>query len=92
MQAGLSEGGYADHHFKYWRHKGCAIALSTDDVGIFESGLSSEYALAGKHFGLDRRELIELSKGAVGVIFGGDEEKVRLNRLFDDFSKILEQR
>lgn len=88
MQAGLSEGGYADHHFGYWRGRGCPIALSTDDVGIFESGLSDEYALAERYFGLDRRELFELSKGAVEVIFGG-EEKVRLNGLFSEFSKTL---
>lgn len=81
----LSRGGFEAHHFGEWWKAGMAIALSTDDVGIFESGLSNEYLLAAKHFGLDRAQLVELGRGAVDVIFGGEDEKKRMWVLLDKF-------
>ncbi|THZ17512.1 Metallo-dependent hydrolase [Aureobasidium pullulans] len=82
---GLSEGGFAAHHFGEWWRASVPIALSTDDVGIFESSLSNEYLLAARHFGLDRKQLLELSKGAVDTIFGGQEEKERMLWLIEEF-------
>jgi len=82
---GLSEGGFAAHHFGEWWRAGVPIALSTDDVGIFESSLSNEYLLAARHFGLGREQLLELSKGAVDTIFGGQEEKERMLGMMDEF-------
>jgi adenosine deaminase len=82
----LSQGGFEAHHFGEWWKAGAAIALSTDDVGIFESGLSNEYLLAARHFGLDKKQLVELSRGAVDVIFGGEDEKGRIKALLDTFS------
>ncbi|KAH0341914.1 Metallo-dependent hydrolase, partial [Aureobasidium melanogenum] len=55
---GLSQGGFAAHHFGEWWNAGVPIALSTDDVGIFESTLSNEYALAALNFDLDRTQLL----------------------------------
>ncbi|KAI4744530.1 Metallo-dependent hydrolase [Aureobasidium sp. EXF-12298] len=81
----LSQGGFEAHHFGEWWKAGSAIALSTDDVGIFESGLSNEYLLAARHFGLDKKQLVELSRGAVDVIFGGEAEKKRMWALLDKF-------
>ncbi|KAI4765813.1 Metallo-dependent hydrolase [Aureobasidium sp. EXF-3400] len=81
----LSKGGFEAHHFGEWWKNGGKIALSTDDVGIFESGLSNEYLLAARHFGLDKKQLMELSRGAVDVIFGGEDEKERMKALLDEF-------
>ncbi|THZ84096.1 Metallo-dependent hydrolase [Aureobasidium pullulans] len=81
---GLSEGGFAAHHFGEWWRAAVPVALSTDDVGIFESSLSDEYLLAARHFGLDRKQLLELSKGAVDTIFGGQEEKERMLWLIEE--------
>jgi adenosine deaminase len=83
----LSQGGYAIHHFGEWWKAGGKIALSTDDVGIFERGLSEEYLLAAEHFGLSRRQLVELSRGAVDVIFGGEGEKERMLMLLEGFER-----
>ncbi|KAI5200272.1 Metallo-dependent hydrolase [Aureobasidium subglaciale] len=83
--ANLSEGGYAAHHFGEWWSTGAPIALSTDDVGIFESSLSSEYLLAAHHFGLDRKQLLELSRSASTTIFGDAAEVKRLLDLLDEF-------
>ena len=92
VQAGMSEGGYAGHHFGYWRDKGCSIALGTDDVGIFESKLSNEYLLAAEHFRLSEGELVGLARGAIDVIFGGEVEKKRLGVLFNEFEKMLDEK
>jgi adenosine deaminase len=81
----LSKGGFEAHHFGEWWEASGKIALSTDDVGIFESGLSEEYLLAARHFGLDRKQLVELSRGAVDVIFGVEDEKERMKALLDEF-------
>jgi adenosine deaminase len=83
----LSKGGFEGHHFGEWWKGGGKIALSTDDVGIFESGLSEEYLLAAKHFGLDREQLVRLSRGAADVVFGGEDEKERVWELLDEFWK-----
>jgi adenosine deaminase len=93
--ANLSKGGFAAHHFGEWWgvEEGSArqvpIALSTDDVGIFESGLSNEYLLVAEHFGLDCGQLVELSRGAVDVIFGGKEEKDRMLGLIKAFASSM---
>lgn len=83
--ANLSEGGYASHHFGEWWSAGAPIALSTDDVGIFESSLSSEYLLAAHHFNLDRKQLLELSRSACATIFADANEMKRLTNLIDEF-------
>jgi len=81
----LSRGGFEAHHFGEWWEDGAKIALSTDDVGIFESSLSEEYALAAKHCGLSRKQLWDLGRGAVNLIFGGEKEKERVWRVIDRF-------
>jgi adenosine deaminase len=81
----LTQGGYSNHHFGGWWREGGKIALSTDDVGIFERGSSEEYALAAEHFGLGKGQLVKLSRGAVDVIFGGEGEKERMRVLLDGF-------
>ncbi|KAG9698299.1 Metallo-dependent hydrolase, partial [Aureobasidium melanogenum] len=78
---GLSQGGFGAHHFGEWRDSGIPIALSTDDVGIFESTLSNEYMLAALNFDLDRTQVVELCRGAVDTIFGGQAEKERISAL-----------
>lgn len=41
--AELTQGGFEAHHFGEWVATECPVALSTDDVGVFESALSNEY-------------------------------------------------
>ncbi|KAF7547455.1 hypothetical protein G7Z17_g7722 [Cylindrodendrum hubeiense] len=57
VHAKLTPGGFAGHHFGYWKDKGCPISLCTDDVGIFRSSVSNEYRLAAEHFNFDRGDL-----------------------------------
>lgn len=53
----------------------------TDDVGVFGSSLSNEYALIAEHFGLDRKQICDLARGAVDTIFESEEEKKRLREI-----------
>ncbi|RDL39504.1 putative adenosine deaminase [Venustampulla echinocandica] len=79
VHAKMITGSFGDHHFGWWKEKaGCAIALSTDDVGVFGSSLSNEYALVAEHFGLDRKKIYKLARAPIEIIFGGEEEKQRL--------------
>lgn len=68
------KAGFAEHHFGWWwaqslKKKGISISLGTDDVGVFLSGLSEEYALAAEHFGLGEEELIRLTRSAAKGAF-----------------------
>jgi hypothetical protein len=40
-----------------------------------------------KHFGLEREQLVQLSRGAVDGVFGGEDEKQRMWALLDRFRK-----
>lgn len=80
--AGLTTGGFEDHHFKYWITKDCPVALSTDDIGIFGSRLSNEYLLVAKYFSLSKETVVELSRQAIRAAFSG---KKRMMGLIDQF-------
>ncbi|KAF7194991.1 Adenosine deaminase-like protein [Pseudocercospora fuligena] len=84
-----SAGRFADHHFGRWHSRPNAIALCTDDVGVFGSTVSNEYLLAAEHFSLNRKDLIALSRCAVPSIFGSEEEKQRLMTLLNDFERSI---
>ncbi|KAF2806529.1 Metallo-dependent hydrolase [Mytilinidion resinicola] len=76
------EGGYEGHHFGWWRGARVGVALSTDDVGVFQSPLSEEYRLAAEHFRLGRDDVRKLCEGAVETIFGSEAEKERLRVMY----------
>lgn len=78
-------GGFAEHHFGEWRRGADnAVALATDDVGVFGSPLSNEYLRAAEHFRLARGDLMALSRSAVDAAFGGQN---RMHTLLDEFGR-----
>ncbi|KAH9216868.1 hypothetical protein DL95DRAFT_387032 [Leptodontidium sp. 2 PMI_412] len=81
VHAKMITGTYGDHHFGWWRGKGCPIALSTDDVGVFGSSLSNEYRLIADHFNLNRTEICDLARSTIDTIFGTEEDKQRLREV-----------
>ncbi|PGH17588.1 adenosine deaminase [Polytolypa hystricis UAMH7299] len=81
----MTAGGFADHHFGYWRHRDCPVALATDDVGFFCSPLSNEYLIAADHFHLSRSMIVNLCKNSVRTIFAGPKEQARLYTLLAQF-------
>ena len=76
---------YRRHHFRHYYNAGHPLSLGTDDVGVFGSRLSEEYALVSKHFGLDQEALTELSRTAIGGIFD-QTEVARVTGLLDGFA------
>ncbi|KAF2011360.1 Metallo-dependent hydrolase [Aaosphaeria arxii CBS 175.79] len=85
VHAKMITGSFPDHHFGTWRHSSVPVALSTDDVGVFCSPLSQEYHLAATHFGLDRKQTLDLSERAADCIFTGEEQRARLRRIFSEW-------
>ncbi|KAF2453237.1 hypothetical protein BDY21DRAFT_293448, partial [Lineolata rhizophorae] len=83
--AGMVEGGVEGHHFGWWKDVGVPVALATDDVGVFCSPLSNEYYLAAEHFDLHKADIKRLCLGAVGAIFGGQDEIDRLVKIYGNW-------
>ncbi|CZT04079.1 probable adenosine deaminase [Rhynchosporium agropyri] len=81
VNAKMIAGSFGDHHFGWWSEKGCPIALSTDDVGVFGSPLSNEYKLVAEHFKLNRADICALARSPIDTIFGSEEDKKRLREL-----------
>ncbi|KAK4456327.1 putative adenosine deaminase protein [Podospora aff. communis PSN243] len=82
VHAGMVCGGFEGHHFgEWWKVDNVAVILCTDDVGVFGSPLSNEYALVAEHFGLERADICALARRGIDTIFGGEEEKVRLREI-----------
>jgi adenosine deaminase len=50
-------------------------------VGVFGSPVSNEWALIQEHFHLSRDDILSLARKGVNVIFGGDEQKARLQKI-----------
>ena len=80
--AEMTQGGFEAHHFGEWLATECPVALSTDDVGVFESALSNEYLIAATAFELSRMQLVALARRASKAAFAGQE---RMERLIDEF-------
>lgn len=78
----MTQGGFEGHHFGEWVATECPVALSTDDVGVFESALSNEYLIAARAFGLARGQVVELAKRGARAGFAGRE---RMGRLIGEF-------
>ncbi|KAI5816282.1 hypothetical protein BZA77DRAFT_280800 [Pyronema omphalodes] len=79
---------FGEHHFGEWWNGGrgqCTLAVSTDDVGVFYSELSDEYYIVHQHFGLRKRQLWELARGAVEAVFARDEERDLLRIVMEEF-------
>jgi adenosine deaminase len=80
--AEMTQGGFKEHHFGEWWATECPVALSTDDVGVFESALSNEYFIAATAFGLSRVQLVALARRASNAAFAGQG---RMERLIEGF-------
>lgn len=79
VHAKMIVGSFEAHHFgEWWRVQGPIVVPCTDDVGVFGSPLSNEWALIQQHFKIGRDEILGLARKGIEAIFGGDDEKVRL--------------
>ncbi|KAL6072907.1 Adenosine deaminase like [Balamuthia mandrillaris] len=76
------------HHFKDFYQASHPVILCTDDKGVFSTTLSKEYTLAAEAFQLSRKDLFQVSKGAIGHIFEPNESIKR--SLYDIWEKAEE--
>ncbi|KAI0390413.1 Metallo-dependent hydrolase [Xylariaceae sp. FL0594] len=82
VQAKMIVGSFDAHHFgEWWQVDGPIVVPCTDDVGVFGSPVSNEWALIQEHFRLSRQEILGLGRKGIDVIFGGEEQKARLRAL-----------
>ncbi|TXT10696.1 hypothetical protein VHUM_02201 [Vanrija humicola] len=79
--------GIVDHHFGWWWGRGGPLSLGTDDVGVFQATLTDEHMHAATHFGLSRRDMVELSRRAIGSALGSEQDKKRVLALLDSFCR-----
>ncbi|KAI0118595.1 Metallo-dependent hydrolase [Nemania sp. FL0031] len=82
VKAKMIVGSFDAHHFgEWWRIDGPVVVPCTDDVGVFGSPVSNEWALIQEHFHLERKDILSLARKGIDVIFGGDEQKARLREI-----------
>ncbi|KAI1809505.1 Metallo-dependent hydrolase [Poronia punctata] len=82
VQANMIIGSFDAHHFgEWWQVDGPIVVPCTDDVGVFGSPLSNEWALIQKHFHLSREDILSLTRKGIEVIFGGEDQKQRLRKI-----------
>lgn len=77
---------YEEHHIRdFFPAHPCA--LCTDDMGIFGSPLSAEYAIAARVFSMDNQQIFDLSRKAVDCIFADESVKEGLREIWDRFAE-----
>ncbi|KAL1320236.1 hypothetical protein AAHE18_14G041900 [Arachis hypogaea] len=77
------------HHFVGLYKTKHPVVLCTDDSGVFSTSLSKEYKIAADAFGLGKRELFELSRNAVELIFAERQVQEDLTKYFDSVAKTM---
>ena len=76
---GQTVRGYSDHHFKEWAvARDHPVSICTDDMGVFKTCLSKEYALIAEHFQLDQKQIRQLVRKSYDLIFADEEIKKAL--------------
>jgi adenosine deaminase len=72
-----------DHPFSLFMKRGVAVTLNTDDPGLFETDLTSEYQKAVELFELSEGDLHYLSLQGIRSSFLPHEKKMKLMQLFN---------
>jgi adenosine deaminase len=68
-----------DHHpLPRLLEAGCRLSLNSDDPPFFNSSVAGEYAQAARVFGLDRAELMQITRWALEDSFAPSQIKARL--------------
>ena len=63
------------------------FVICTDDKGVFNCQLSSEFQRAKNVLKISERETFELSKRAIQFAFASDEEKIKLTEIWNNFER-----
>jgi aminodeoxyfutalosine deaminase len=68
----------AEHPMPALLAAGVPVCLNTDDPGMFNTTLNTEYAVAHEAFGIDPAGLAELARTGVRASYAGDATKQRI--------------
>jgi aminodeoxyfutalosine deaminase len=74
-----------EHPFPVLRDAGVRVTLNTDDPGMFDTDLDTEYLIAHRVFGLDGAALAELAREAVRASFAPPETRAALLAEIDGY-------
>ena len=69
---------YREHPFPEYLRTGIPVALSTDDRGMWDSGMTDEYFVALKQFNLSWQELVSLGRNSLLYSFADEQSKGEL--------------
>lgn len=69
---------YASHPFLALRAAGCKVTLNSDDPPYFWTSLKNEYDIGAKHFGLNDKALLAITRTAIEAAFVDKKTKAAL--------------
>ncbi|MDE2491993.1 MAG: adenosine deaminase [Elusimicrobia bacterium] len=75
---------YAAHPLKSWREEGLAVAVSTDDPGVFGVDLNHEYEVLARELGFGPEDLLEVAWAGVESAFVPAAERRALAERFEE--------
>lgn len=70
--------GFAGHPFPRLRAAGCRVTLNSDDPPYFATSLKQEYDNAARHFGLDEKALLGVTRTALEAAFVDKKTRAEL--------------
>lgn len=76
----------AEHPLPWLLDAGVPVTIATDDPGMFDTDLTSEYLVCHEQFGLGRGELTELARAGVRAAFCPRERKAELLAELDAYA------
>jgi adenosine deaminase CECR1 len=85
-------GNYSQHHFPEMLRLGVPCGLSTDDSGMWDSGMTDEYLTAVSEFNLTWDELVRCGRNSLQWSFLEEPAKARLLAEYDRDIRAFEQR
>ena len=69
---------YESHPFPKLRAAGCKVTLNSDDPPYFWTSLKNEYDIAARHFGMDEKALLGVTRTAIEAAFVDKKTKAAL--------------
>jgi adenosine deaminase len=73
------------HHVQCLEEFNLPYIICTDDKGVFNCSLSSEYDRASALLKLSNEQLFQLSKNSIQFAFASVEEKNKLEKMWHDW-------
>jgi adenosine deaminase len=79
--------GWENHPFPKLKAAGCKVTLSSDDPPYFWTSVKREYDMAAKHFGLNDKALLGVTRTAIEAAFVDRKTKAELLKKLDASAK-----